>query len=211
MSASDDSRARILNSIRSARSANPNLKRSVQQHSRTKYSFDANHFRTQLANAGAEILEATSLQGIPSLVAGLCQKRSLPLRLAVVADELTALDWSASDFEISHSWDESLTVALTTCAGAIAETGQLVVTDRGQDAWLSLVADIHVAVVSLDKLYSSLDDLPSILGNSPASITTLICGPSRTADIEQALVVGAHGPRELCVILLKADNCATQQ
>ncbi len=207
MSNQSDSRERILGSIRQAIKINPNL------HSRPKHirlpqaNFDESYFRAQLVTAQAIVLEASVDQQIPDLVAKLCRQRSLPCKVAVAEGELTKLDWKTAGIEMCDKLEKEISVSVTGCDGAIAETGQIMVTNRKQDAWLSLVAEVHVAVVNLSKLYSSLDELADIIGANPPSTTVLICGPSRTADIEQTLVMGAHGPREVCAILL--DNSTT--
>jgi len=69
---------------------------------------------------------------------------------------------------------------------------------------VSLLPPIHIAVVEEHRLVNNLDDLLTTVAK-PADITSsmvLITGPSRTADIEQILVRGVHGPGELHVILI---------
>jgi len=71
---------------------------------------------------------------------------------------------------------------------------------------------VHVAVVGMDKVVPSLDEAATILkvlarsatGQKLTSYTTFITGPSRTADIEKTATLGAHGPRELHIVLV--DN-----
>jgi L-lactate dehydrogenase complex protein LldG len=69
---------------------------------------------------------------------------------------------------------------------------------------VSLLPPAHIAVVPIDRLLSSLDQLFTILPR-PADQTSsmvLITGPSRTADIEQILVRGVHGPGEIHVVVV---------
>ena len=103
----------------------------------------------------------------------------------------------------------------TLCAGAgcgitgadyaLADTGSLVMLSSGQEArMISLLPPVHIALVSCGRLLTGLDELLAILPQ-PAERTSsmvLITGPSRTADIEQILVRGVHGPGEIHVVLV---------
>jgi L-lactate dehydrogenase complex protein LldG len=69
---------------------------------------------------------------------------------------------------------------------------------------ISLLPPAHIALVPRERILSSLDELLSILPH-PAEVTSsmvLITGPSRTADIEQILVRGVHGPGEFHVVVV---------
>ncbi len=95
--------------------------------------------------------------------------------------------------------------ALTGADYAIAETGTLVLFSRpDQPRLLSALVAVHIAVIHASQLVPTLASLlPEIRQTLPrVSNITLITGPSRTGDIEQTLTIGAHGPRELHVILL---------
>ncbi len=69
---------------------------------------------------------------------------------------------------------------------------------------ISLLPPAHIAVVPRDRILTGLDELFTLLPN-PAEETSsmvLITGPSRTADIEQILVRGVHGPGKLAVVVV---------
>jgi len=75
---------------------------------------------------------------------------------------------------------------------------------REEARLISLLPPVHVAVVSRERILSGLDELLSTLP-LPAEQTSsmvLITGPSRTADIEQILVRGVHGPGEIHVVIV---------
>jgi len=88
---------------------------------------------------------------------------------------------------------------------ALADTGTLVMLASPQEARLiSLLPPVHIAIVEHERLLTGLDELLSILPH-PAEQTSsmvLITGPSRTADIEQILVRGVHGPGEIHVVVV---------
>jgi L-lactate utilization protein LutC len=94
---------------------------------------------------------------------------------------------------------------ITSADYALADTGSLVMLASPAEARLvSLLPPAHIAVVPIDRLLSSLDQLFTILPR-PADQTSsmvLITGPSRTADIEQILVRGVHGPGQITVLLV---------
>src|ERR1700694_5953383 len=94
---------------------------------------------------------------------------------------------------------------------AIAETGTIMlVTNEGNADLTVTLPPVHIALFGIDKLVASLDDAVAVLRMLPRSGTgqimtsyvNWITGPSRSADIEQSLTIGVHGPREMhCVIL----------
>ena len=88
---------------------------------------------------------------------------------------------------------------------ALADTGTLVMLSSPQEARLiSLLPPVHIAVVERARLLTGLDELLTVLPR-PAEQTSsmvLITGPSRTADIEQILVRGVHGPGEIHVVVV---------
>ena len=88
---------------------------------------------------------------------------------------------------------------------ALADTGTLVMLSSQQEARLiSLLPPAHIAVVPQSKLLANLDELFTVLPD-PAAVTSsmvLITGPSRTADIEQILVRGVHGPGDFTVVIV---------
>jgi L-lactate dehydrogenase complex protein LldG len=95
-------------------------------------------------------------------------------------------------------------LGITSADYALADTGTLVMLSSPQEArMISLLPPAHLAIVPADCILGSLDELFTILPN-PAELTSsmvLITGPSRTADIEQILVRGVHGPGEITVVV----------
>ena len=103
------------------------------------------------------------------------------------------------------------TVGISGANVAIAETGTIMlVTNEGNADLTTTLPPVHIALFGIDKLVATLDDAVAVLRMLPRSGTgqlmtsyvNWITGPSRSADIEQSLTIGVHGPREMhCVIL----------
>lgn len=96
-------------------------------------------------------------------------------------------------------------VGITSADYALGDTGTLVMIASPEEARLvSLLPPAHIAVVPKERILTGLDELFSVLPE-PALQTSsmvLITGPSRTADIEQILVRGVHGPGRISVIVV---------
>jgi L-lactate dehydrogenase complex protein LldG len=87
-------------------------------------------------------------------------------------------------------------------AFAVAETGSVVfVPSREQPRRSWLDTDVLVVAVPRDRIVPDLAALFRELGPEPPSAVAIVSGPSKTADIEQTLVVGVHGPREVHVLV----------
>ena len=86
--------------------------------------------------------------------------------------------------------------------GAIAETGSLICTSKGGRAvQAGLLPAHHVALLSPENIYATLEDFFATCGDSPPTNITFVTGPSRTADIELTLTIGVHGPERVSVIV----------
>ncbi|MGM0571414.1 lactate utilization protein C [Marinobacter sp.] len=94
---------------------------------------------------------------------------------------------------------------LTTTRGGIAETGSLILWPGAEEPRLiSLVPPVHIALLNASELYGTLAEAMAGQNWSSGMPTNalLISGPSKTADIEQTLAYGVHGPRELIVLVI---------
>jgi len=93
---------------------------------------------------------------------------------------------------------------VTSTRGGLADTGAIVLWPTAQEPrLLSLVPAVHVAVLDVDDIHASLEEMMTA-ENWAAGMPTnalLISGPSKTADIEFTLVFGVHGPKELILLI----------
>jgi len=96
-------------------------------------------------------------------------------------------------------------IGITSADYVLSDTGTLVmIASPAESRLVSLLPPAHLAVVPRDRVLTGLDELFTILPD-PASQTSsmvLITGPSRTADIEQILVRGVHGPGQITVLIV---------
>src|SRR5262249_31108185 len=126
----------------------------------------------------------------------------------------TAPDVHAIQQHARESLREKFIAASVGISGAnmaIAETGTVViVTNEGNADLTTTLPPVHIALFGMDKIVATLEDAVAVLRMLPRSGTgqvmtsyvNWITGPSRSADIEQSLTIGVHGPGELhCVIL----------
>jgi len=97
----------------------------------------------------------------------------------------------------------------TTVDYGIAETGTLVIQSNNEDVRIaSMLSNIHIAVLPESKIRKRFEDITDELKNrfkNAADYTAFISGPSRTADIERVLTIGAHGPLELHILILMGN------
>jgi L-lactate dehydrogenase complex protein LldG len=96
-------------------------------------------------------------------------------------------------------------VGISSASYGLADTGSLVMFASGEEArMISLLPPAHIAVLPKERILTGLDELfrDHPLPGSATSSLVLITGPSRTADIEQILIRGVHGPGELHVIVV---------
>lgn len=103
---------------------------------------------------------------------------------------------------------DGVDAGLTVAKGAIAETGSLILWPTpAEPRLISLVPGIHFVLLDVNTIYADLHDAMQAQGWSSRMPTNalLVCGPSKTADIQQTLAYGAHGPKEL-VVLLRHSN-----
>ena len=174
-------------------------------------------FRDRALSLASTLAEVTSLARVPQAVASYLAGNSLPLA-AVCWPEFKMLDWRGAGLAVDvRAARESDLVGITGCLCAIAETGTLMLlsgADTPPEA--SLLPETHIAIVDSNRIVRGMEDAWELMraerpGALPRAVN-LISGPSRTADIEQTVTLGAHGPYRVHIILLGVDEsgCGTQ-
>lgn len=151
--------------------------------------------------------EVATLADAPAAAARYLSAHDLPMQ-AVAWRTLGELDWAAAGVavEFRKPVDGDL-VGLTGCFCATAETGSLVMLS-GPDTYASagLLPETHIAVVPASRIVAGHEDAFALIraerGELPRAVN-FVSGPSRTGDIEQTIVLGAHGPYRVHVIVVR--------
>ncbi|MBZ5552150.1 MAG: lactate utilization protein [Acidobacteriia bacterium] len=185
------------------------------------------HLAHELKRLGAEFRTVAGLENLPAAILQLARESHYK-RLAVGTDPIlkeanlvTGLQ-NFQDFKLMLNEQTSsppdqlremlslCQLGVTGCDAVIAETGTMVLSHAGFGGRsISLLPECHVVVAVRSQIFISLDewmDSQSLTPGSFPTCTTLITGPSRTADIEKVLVTGVHGPLRLVLMLVQRGD-----
>ncbi len=166
-------------------------------------------FKTEAARVQATVSEVETLAEAPAEVARFLRDNNCPATLRMGGDaRLSAMPWGASALEIlrgaSDGHDAS---AISMAFAGIAETGTLaLVSGSANPTTLNFLPDNHIVVLRKEDLVADYESVFARLriaygrGGAPRTLN-FVTGPSRSADIEQTLLLGAHGPRRLHVVI----------
>lgn len=181
--------------------------------SRRQFDDLAQRFATSLTQAHGEVHRAANLDAalatLGDVLAGLGARR-----VAVNADSpLDAIDlsgrWPAIQWRMAGQENDDLRAfcaaadaGITGADALLAETGTVVISSGpGKSRLVPLLPPVHIALAPTIKLTTDLFTWTAGRGAAMPSSLTLISGPSKTADIEQTMAIGVHGPKRLIVIL----------
>ena len=166
-------------------------------------------FKAEALRAAATLSQVASAADIPAEIARYLRESNLPATLRIGADpRLTGLDWAATAIEIAHGPSDGHDLNAASLAfAAVAETGTLaLVSGADNPTTLNFLPDNHIVVLFAGDVVGDLESVFARLrakygaGAAPRTVN-FITGPSRSADIEQTLLYGAHGPRRLHIVL----------
>ena len=171
-------------------------------------SFDddvVERFEAKMLEKSATLVRLASFADVGAEVARFVASVNASQRLCV-SRALAAIDWPAG-FEVEHRAarreDET---SVTPCFAAVAESGAVVTLSAPDTpSTLNFVPDNHIVIVQAAQVVRDFEDVWTQWRASgrliPRSIN-MISGPSRTADIEMTIQLGAHGPRRLHILLI---------
>ncbi len=168
-------------------------------------------FKRQAEEALATVTLVPDAASVPSEAARYLRDANLPATLRIGDDpRLAVMPWETTAIEVSKgpSGGGDLN-ALSHAFAGIAETGTLAMVSGSENpTTLNFLPDNHLVVVAAGDLSGSFEELLGKLraryGKEKMPRTlNLITGPSRSADIEQTLILGAHGPRKLHIIVVE--------
>jgi L-lactate dehydrogenase complex protein LldG len=163
-------------------------------------------FREQALRLASTIEDVTSLDGVPAAAARYLRQHELPL-VAVCWPQFADLPWVGAGLEVAaRAARDTDLVGITGAFCAIAETGTLMtLSGAGTPATVSLLPETHIAIVPASRIVRGMEEAWELaraeLRELPRAVN-FISGPSRTADIEQTVTLGAHGPYRVHILLM---------
>ncbi|WP_186185140.1 LutC/YkgG family protein [Burkholderia gladioli] len=163
---------------------------------------------TEEAERMSTTVEAVdTLAEVPAAAARYLQARSLAAQ-AIAWRTLADIDWASAGLEVDlRKPVEGDLVGITGCFCASAETGSLVLLS-GPDTYASaaLLPETHLVVVPASRIVAGHEDAFALIraerGELPRAVN-IVSGPSRTGDIEQTIILGAHGPYRVHAIIVR--------
>ena len=162
-------------------------------------------FKERAIKLSSNVMETSNRMEVPRLLARYLSEQKLPMR-GVCWPSLAGLPWSAAGLEMqSRPATDHDMVGVTGAFCAIAETGTLMLLSGAETpATTSLLPETHVSVVDPRRIVATMEDAWDLMRKEckqPPRAVNFISGPSRTADIEQTVTLGAHGPYRVLLIL----------
>jgi L-lactate dehydrogenase complex protein LldG len=171
-------------------------------------------FRKRLAGLAAELVEVPDLARAARALAGLlgegrgrvaAERFDLLEAMIQLDPALESALSGAFELPVAAASLAEYEVGITSAERLVARTGSIFLrSDRSGGRALSVLPPTHIVIARADQLVGSLAEVLDDFGQHDAasSFATFITGPSRTADIEKILVLGAHGPKRLVVFLV---------
>lgn len=162
--------------------------------------------------AAAELIELHNGAELVSAIEGWAQENGIAHLVTASDEQINNLDWSGNgtlvrEERVAQVGDEA---SLTSAFCGIAETGTLMLySGEESPTTLNFLPDTHLVVLRASTIVGPYEDAWQMLrqatGGSMPRTVNLITGPSRSADIEQKLQMGAHGPGRLVIFLLHGE------
>jgi L-lactate dehydrogenase complex protein LldG len=163
--------------------------------------------RHRLTEAGASLLQAQGPAGLARALAGFADyplfledhpwlraaAGHFPETFSPKTSYISDTVFPAPDLDIT---------AVTVGLGAVPKTGSVLLGSRSYQAFrLSLCPRRHIIIIPANRAALTMAEALALTAAEPSGLVSWVTGPSRTADIEKILVLGAQGPSELIVIL----------
>jgi L-lactate dehydrogenase complex protein LldG len=167
-------------------------------------------FKAEALRAAATLTELGAAAEIPAEIARYLRELNLPATLKIGADaRLAGLPWGETALQIGRGASDGHDLNAASAAfAAVAETGTLaLVSGVDNPTTLNFLPDNHIVVVFAQDVVGDMESVFARLrarygaGLAPRTLN-FVTGPSRSADIEQTLLFGAHGPRRLHILLV---------
>jgi L-lactate dehydrogenase complex protein LldG len=168
-------------------------------------------FKAEAERAQASVAEVESAADVPCEIARYLRDGNMPATMRMGDDpRLVAMPWDSTTLETAHGPSDGHDLnGVSVALAAVAESGTLALASGPDNpTTLNFLPDNHFVVVAARDIVGDYESVWRKLrerygrGAMPRTVN-LITGPSRSADIEQTLLLGAHGPRRLHVVIVR--------
>jgi L-lactate dehydrogenase complex protein LldG len=178
-------------------------------------------FQSMAEGVFTTVDRVANMGAVPEALTDYLKRENLPARVVMAPDpSLDGAPWENQPLlEIRRGVpEEADMVGVTSAPTAVAETGTLVMfSGPDHPSTLNFLPETHVVVLPAGRIAKTYEDVwdlirqrvadgQSGLNGLPPRTVNFITGPSRSGDIEQTLLLGAHGPRRLHIILVDSDG-----
>lgn len=162
----------------------------------------------------ATVVRLAGLDEVPNAVATYLRTANMPSVVRIGDDEvMQAVPWGSEPLleTATGAAVETDTASVTSAFAGVAETGTLILLSGPKSpTTLNFLPEAHLVVLPSERVVGSYEEawqrLRGKLGNGRMPrVVNWITGPSRTADIEQTLLLGAHGPKRLQIMLVDGE------
>ncbi len=193
---------------RNLKEPKPNL---VPERANLPHPRQVDLFVSEAERSDASVRRVAGLGDVPGVVASYLSDNGLPGVLKVAPNRLLrSVPWAdEKTITANHGpGEDSDQVGVSMAFAGVAETGTLVVVCGPENpATINFLPDTHIVVVAETAIVGTYEEAWRRLrearkgGSFMPRAVTWITGPSRTADIEQTILLGAHGPRRLLIVI----------
>ncbi len=201
--ASNDQKQAVINRL------NQHARNLVPQRAQLPHEEQVELFIAMATEAAAEIYQLNSINEVPQICANWLKEHNISSLVTASDPSILALDWSAAnelncEQRVAQVGDAA---SLTSSFAGIAETGTLMLhSGTSSPTTLNFLPDNHFVILKKSDIVGPYEDAWQKLrdktqGELPRTVN-MITGPSRSADIEQKLQMGAHGPKDLIILLI---------
>jgi L-lactate dehydrogenase complex protein LldG len=157
----------------------------------------AEKFADTVTRIGGQVITITSTDEIPRYLSG-----SFPQAKNIISS-IPSVETTVNPAVTPHDL-AIIEIAILEAEFAVAENGAVWLTEKNMlDRALAFICENLVLIIRMESIVPTLHEAYSVIGNSDYEYGVFIAGPSKTADIEQSLVLGAHGPKTLTVFIIR--------
>lgn len=186
----------------------------IPERGRLEHDRQVELFCTMAEKVQATTTRVKGADAVPEAVADYLRERNLPSSIRMGEDErLMKLNWEKTPNleRLAGPSDGRDMAGVSHAFGGVAESGTLMMVSGPENpTTVNFLPDHHIVVIDSKDIAGDYESVWSRLretygkGTMPRTVN-MITGPSRSADIEQTLLLGAHGPRSLHIIVVDGD------